>query len=337
MKYFNRALRAPCRGLRGLALSALSTLWLLASAGTVCAQANYPNRPIRMIVPFAPGGPTDIIARVMAAKLTEALGQQVVIDNRGGAGGNIGMALAARAVGDGYTVLMVSSSLMVNPSLYAKPGFDPVKDFVPITCVAASSNIITAHPSQPFKNAKELVAAVKASPGKFNYASPGAGTTPHLSGELLRLSLGIDIAHIPYTGAGPVVQAVLANQVTTGITAVPPAAPHIKAGSMRGIAVLAPKRAANIPDVLTAIEAGVSGIDSDTKQGFLAPAGTPQVIVDRLHREVVKLMHLPDVKERMAALGFDVVADTQQEFARTVHDEIAKWGKAIRAAKIKVE
>jgi tripartite-type tricarboxylate transporter receptor subunit TctC len=305
-------------------------------ASTGSGQA-YPTRPIRVIVPFAPGGPTDIIGRVMAAKLTEALGQQVVIDNRAGAGGNIGMGLAARAAGDGYTFLLVSSSLMVNPSLYAKPGFDPVKDFIPITCVAASSNIITAHPSQPFRNAKELVAAVKANPGKFNYASPGAGTTPHLSGELLRLSLGIDIAHIPYTGAGPVVQAVLANQVTTGITAVPPVAPHIKAGSIRGIAVTAPKRVANLPDVPTASEVGVNGIDSDTKQGFLAPAGTPKDIVERMHREVMKLMQLQDVKERMAALGFDIVADSQQEFSKTVHEEIAKWGKAIRAAKIKVE
>ena len=313
---------------------------LLACAGIAPAQAQtpaYPVRPIRVIVPFAPGGPTDIIGRVMAAKLAEALGQQVVIDNRGGAGGNIGMAMAARAANDGYTFLLVSSSLMVNPSLYAKPGFDPIKDFIPITCVAASSNIITAHPSQPFRNAKELVAAVKASPGKFNYASPGAGTTPHLSGELMRLSLGIDIAHIPYTGAGPVVGAVLANQVTTGITAVPPAAPHIKAGSIRGIAVLAPKRSANIPDVPTAIESGVAGIDSDTKQGFLAPAGTPKPVIDRMHREVMKLMQLPDVKERMAALGFDIVADSQQEFARTVNEEIAKWGKAIREAKIRVE
>ena len=319
---------------------------VLAMAVNVCAQAQptstsagqaFPNRPLRVIVPFAPGGPTDIIGRVMAAKLTEALGQQVVIDNRGGAGGNIGMAMAARAANDGYTYLLVSSSLMVNPSLYAKPGFDPIKDFIPITCVAASSNIITAHPSQPFRNAKDLVAAVKASPGKFNYASPGAGTTPHLSGELLRLSLGIDIAHIPYTGAGPVVQAVLANQVTTGITAVPPMAPHIKAGSIRGIAVLASRRSANIPDVPTAVESGVSGIDSDTKQGFLAPAGTPKEIVDRMHREVVKLMQLPDVKDRMAALGFDIVADSQAAFAQTVREEIAKWGKAIRDAKIKVE
>ena len=269
--------------------------------------------------------------------MSASMGQQVVVENRGGAGGNIGMAMAARAANDGYTFLLVSSSLMVNPSLYAKPGFDPIKDFIPITCVAASSNIITAHPSQPFRNAKELVAAVKASPGKFNYASPGAGTTPHLSGELMRLSLGIDIAHIPYTGAGPVVGAVLANQVTTGITAVPPAAPHIKAGSMRGIAVLAPKRSANIPDVPTAIESGVAGIDSDTKQGFLAPAGTPKEIVDRMHREVMKLMQLPDVKDRMATLGFDIVADSQQDFARTVNEEIAKWGKAIRAAKIRVE
>ena len=319
---------------------------VLAMAVNVCAQAQptstsagqaFPNRPLRVIVPFAPGGPTDIIGRVMAAKLTEALGQQVVIDNRSGAGGNIGMAMAARAANDGYTYLLVSSSLMVNPSLYAKPGFDPIKDFIPITCVAASSNIITAHPSQPFRNAKDLVAAVKASPGKFNYASPGAGTTPHLSGELLRLSLGIDIAHIPYTGAGPVVQAVLANQVTTGITAVPPMAPHVKAGSIRGIAVLASRRSANIPDVPTAVESGVSGIDSDTKQGFLAPAGTPKEIVDRMHREVVKLMQLPDVKDRMAALGFDIVADSQAAFAQTVREEIAKWGKAIRDAKIKVE
>ncbi len=316
-----------------------AALLLLAgvSAGAQAQAPAFPQRPLRVIVPFAPGGPTDIVGRVMAAKLTEALGQQVVIDNRGGAGGNIGMAMAARAANDGYTYLLVSSSLMVNPSLYAKPGFDPLKDFIPITCVAASSNIITAHPSQPFRNARELVAAVKASPGKFNYASPGAGTTPHLSGELLRLSLGIDIAHIPYTGAGPVVQAVLANQVTSGITAVPPMAPHIKAGSVRGIAVLASRRSANIPDVPTALESGVSGIDSDTKQGFLAPAGTPKDIVDRMHREVIKLMQLPDVKERMAALGFDIVADSQSAFAQTVRDEIAKWGKAIRAANIKVE
>jgi tripartite-type tricarboxylate transporter receptor subunit TctC len=319
----------------GTCAGALFALMILAS--TNLQAQPYPTRPIRVIVPFAPGGPTDIIGRVMAAKLTEALGQQVVIDNRGGAGGNIGMGLAARAAGDGYTFLLVSSSLMVNPSLYAKPGFDPIKDFIPITCVAASSNIITAHASQPFKNAKELVAAIKASSGKFNYASPGAGTTPHLSGELLRLSLGLDIAHIPYTGAGPVVQAVLANQVSIGFTAVPPMAPHIKSGSIRGIAVLAPKRASNIPDVPTAIEAGVSGIDSDTKQGFLAPAGTPKEVVDRMHREVMKLMQMPDVKERMAALGFDIVADSQQEFAKTVRDEIAKWGKAIRDAKIKVE
>ena len=290
-----------------------------------------------MIVPFAPGGPTDIISRIVAAKLTEALGQQVVIDNRAGAGGNIGMALAARAPADGYTFLMVSSSLMVNQSLYSKPGFDAVKDFIPITCVAASPNIITAHPSQPFRNAKELVAVVKAHPGKYNYASPGAGTTPHLSGELLRLSLGIDIAHIPYTGAGPVMQAVLGNQVTTGITAVPPVAPQIKAGSIRGIAVTAPKRAANIPDVPTASEFGVTGIDSDTKQGFLAPMGTPKPIIDRLHREVIKVMQLPDVKERMVTLGFDIVADSQAEFAKTVNEEIAKWGKAIRAANIRVE
>ena len=312
---------------------------MLAAATTVAAHAQqqYPNRPIRVIVPFAPGGPTDIISRIVAAKLTEALGQQVVIDNRAGAGGNIGMALAARAPADGYTFLMVSSSLMVNQSLYSKPGFDAVKDFIPITCVAASPNIITAHPSQPFKNAKELVAVVKANPGKYNYASPGAGTTPHLSGELLRLSLGIDIAHIPYTGAGPVMQAVLGNQVTTGITAVPPVAPQIKAGSIRGIAVTAPKRAANIPDVPTASEFGVTGIDSDTKQGFLAPMGTPKPIIDRLHREVIKVMQLPDVKERMVTLGFDIVADSQAEFAKTVNEEIAKWGKAIRAANIRVE
>lgn len=309
---------------------------LVFAAGSSSAQ-QYPNRPIRVIVPFAPGGPTDIISRVMAAKLTDALGQQVVIDNRAGAGGNIGMAMAARAAADGYTFLMVSSSLMVNPSLYSKAGFDPIKDFIPITCVAASPNIITAHPTQPFRNAKELIATVKANPGKYNYASPGAGTTPHLSGELLRLSLGLDIAHIPYTGAGPVMQAVLGNQVTTGITAVPPVAPQIKAGSIRGIAVLAPKRASTIPDVPTALEVGVSGIDSDTKQGFLAPAGTPKEIVDRMHREVMKLMQLPDVKDRMAALGFDIVADSQQEFAKTVRDEIAKWGRAIRAANIKVE
>ena len=324
-------------------MNKIKYLYLLAAVTAIAAPVTpalaqaFPGKSIRWILPYPPGGGSDTIARPFARKLSENIGQQVIVDNRGGAGGNIGMAMAARAANDGYTFLLVSSSLMVNPSLYAKPGFDPIKDFIPITCVAASSNIITAHPSQPFRNAKELVAAVKASPGKYNYASPGAGTTPHLSGELMRLSLGIDIAHIPYTGAGPVVGAVLANQVTTGITAVPPAAPHIKAGSMRGIAVLAPKRSANIPDVPTATESGVNGIDSDTKQGFLAPASTPKEVVDRMHREVMKLMQLPDVKDRMATLGFDIVADSQAAFAQTVREEIAKWGKAIREAKIRVE
>jgi tripartite-type tricarboxylate transporter receptor subunit TctC len=316
---------------------ALGTLGVLSVLCTAAAAQPYPVRPIRLIVPFAPGGPTDIIARVMAAKLSDALGQQVVVDNRAGAGGNIGMAMAARTPGDGYTLLMVSSSLMVNPSLYSNPGYDAQKDFIPITCVATSPNMISAHPSQPFHNAKELIAAVKASPGKFNYASPGAGTTPHLSGELMRLNYGLDIVHVPFAGAGPAVTAVLANQVTVGFTAVPPTVQHVKAGSIRGIAMLAPRRSPSLPDVPTAQEAGVTGIDSDTKQGLLVPAGTPQPIVERLHREVVKLVQLPDVRERMSALSFDIIADSQESFARTVREETAMWGKAIRAAHIHID
>ncbi len=311
-------------------------LALCGAAGAVGAQP-YPARPIRMIVPFAPGGPTDIIGRVMAAKLTDTLGQQVVIDNRAGAGGNIGMALAARAAPDGHTILLVSSSLMVNPSLYRNPGFDPVRDFVPVTCAAASPNVITAHPSQPFKGLKDLIALVRAQPGKFNFASPGAGTTPHLSGELLRLTQKIDLAHIPYAGAGPVIQAMLANQVTVGITAVPPASPHIKAGTLRGIAVTAAKRSGGLPEVPTTVESGVPGLESDTKQGVLFPAGTPKPVVDRVHAEIMKIMQMPDVKDRMAALGFEVIANTQSEFAQQMRDDIAKWGKAIRDANIRVE
>ncbi len=307
------------------------------SAQSVAQTLNYPSHPIRVLVPFAPGGPTDIIARVVAAKLTEALGQQVVIDNRAGAGGNIGMGMAVHAPADGYTLLMASSSLMVNPSLYAKPGFDPIKDFVAISCVATSPNVITAHPSQPFKNAKELVAYVKANPGRSSFGSPGTGTTPHLSGELLRLSAGLDISHVPYAGAGPAVQAVLGNQVTVSFSAVPPAAQLIKAGTLRGVALTAPKRSVNLPEVPTASESGVNGIDSDTKQGLLAPRGTPQAIVDRLNREIQKLMQLSDVKERMLALSFDVVADTPQQFSRTIRSEMNVWSKAIQAAQIKVD
>src|SRR3954465_2148090 len=239
------------------------------------ADAPYPSRPVRMIVPFAPGGPTDVIARVIAQKLSELWAHQVVVDNRAGAGGNIGMGLATTAPPDGYTILVVSSSFVVNPSLYAKIPYDPYKSFIPVTNAAASPNVFTVHPATAAKTMQDLVALAKSNPGKFSIATPGVGTTPDLGAELLKMATGADIVRVPYGGAGPAVAAVLGNQVQIGSTALPPTTPHIQAGRLRALAVTSAKRSSALPDVQTMAEAGFKGQESDTLQGVLLPAGTP--------------------------------------------------------------
>ena len=312
---------------------------LLAATITPAAagEAAWPTRPVRMIVPFAPAGPTDVIARVVAQKLTETWGQQVVVDNRAGAGGNIGMGLAAQALPDGYTVLFVSSSFVVNPSLYAKIPYDPYKTFIPVTNAAASPNVFTVHPSVPAKSMQELVALAKANPRKYNIATPGVGTTPDLGAELLRMTTQADIVRVPYGGAGPAVAAVVGNQVQIGCTALPPTTPHIQGNRLRALAVTSVKRSAALPDVPTIGEAGFKGQEGDTLQGVLLPAGTPRAIVTRLHSDIVRALAQPDTKERVAALGFDVIASSPEEFTAQIKAEIAKWGKVVKAAGLKAD
>ncbi len=303
----------------------------------VCYAQSYPTHPVRMIVPFAPGGPTDLIARILAQKLSESLGQQFVVENHAGAGGNIGMGLAAKASADGYHILVASSSFVVNPSLYAKNSYDPIKDFAPVTLAAASPNVLVVHPSVPAKNLQELVALVKANPGKYSYAQPGTGTTPHLSGELFRITFKLDIVSVPFNGAAPAITSTLGGHTPIAVTAVPPAMPHIKSGALRALAVTSAKRTAGLPDVPTMAEAGAPGQEAETMQGVLVPAGTPREIIDRLQREIVKIVALPDVKERLATLGFDPIANKPEEFGAYIKSEIARWAKVINEANIKVE
>jgi tripartite-type tricarboxylate transporter receptor subunit TctC len=307
----------------------IGTLAAVAALGSLTAAAqDYPTRPVRLIVPFAAGGPTDVIARVVAQKLTEGLGHQVVVDNRAGAGGNIGMGLAAGAPADGHTLIMVSSSFVVNPGLY--------KSFVPISNVAASPNVFTVHPSIPAKTMKELLTLVTADPKKFSVATPGIGTTPDLAAQLLKVTTKLDFITVPFGGAGPAVGAVVANQVQIGCTALPPTTPHIKAGRLRGIAVTGAKRSATIDFVPTMAEVGFKGQESDTLQGLLAPAGTSKAIVSKLHAQVAKMIAAPDFKERVEGLGFDIIGSSPADFAAQVKLEVEKWTKVVQAAGIKV-
>jgi tripartite-type tricarboxylate transporter receptor subunit TctC len=317
-------------------IRSLATVAALILAGPSLAQT-YPNKPVKVIVPFAPAGPTDVIARILGQKLSEALGQQFVIENQAGAGGNIGIGNAAKAAPDGYTILVVSSSFVVNPSLYDKIPYDPNKDLAPVTMAAASPNVLVVHPSVEAKTVKELVALIKANPGKYSYAMPGAGTTPHLSGELLKLSAKLDLVTVPFNGAGPAVQSVVGGHTPIGFTAVPPSAPQVKAGTLRALAVTSAKRSSALPDVPTMAEAGFPGQEADTLQGVLVPAATPKEIVALLHRELVKAIAAPDVQQRFAELGFDAAGTTPEQFAAQIKDEIAKWGKVIREANIKVQ
>ena len=313
---------------------------LLAGAALFACSASaqqYPARPIRMIVPFAPGGPTDVIARLLALKLSETWGQQIVVDNRGGAGGNIGMGLAARANPDGYTILLVSSSFVVNPSLYAKIPYDPYKDLIPVSNLAASPHVFFMHPSSPVKSVAELVTQAKSNPGKLSIATPGIGTTPDLSARLFAMTARIDLTAVPYGGGGLSLAAVLGNQVSLGCQAIPPVTPHIKGGRLRAIALTATKRSDALPDVPTLAEAGYSGQEADTLQGLLVPAGTPKAVVNKIAGDVRRMMALPDIKQRVTDLGFDVIASTPGEFSVQIRNEIEKWGKVIKSAGIKAE
>jgi len=298
---------------------------------------NYPDKPVKIIVPFAPAGPTDVVARLIATKLSERLGKQFYIENVTGAGGNTGMGQAARSAPDGYTILFVSSSYVVNPNLYPKIPYDPYKDFTPVTVAGDAPNILLVHPSVPAKTVGELIDYIRANPGKVSYASAGTGTTPHLSGELFRLSMKLDIVHVPFSGAGPAIQSIAGGHTPMAFTSLPPAIPLIQDGKIRPLAVSAEKRVAALPSVPTLAEAGLPDQEADTLQAVLVPVGTPRPIVDFLYREIKTIVALPDIKERFAVLGLDPITNTPEEFAAQIKKEIAKWGKVIHDANIKME
>jgi tripartite-type tricarboxylate transporter receptor subunit TctC len=307
---------------------------VLAAVCTAHAQPNYPNKPVRMIVPFAPGGATDTIARLVAQQLAISLRQQFNVENHGGAGGNIGMGVAANTPPDGHMILTVSNSYYLNPSLHPKIPYSPEKDFAPVTLVATSPYLLTVHPSMPAKSLKELVALLKSNPGKYSYASPGRGTPGHLAGELFRLPRGLDVTHVPFKGGNPAITSTVAGHTPLSFSSLPTAAPHVKAGTLRALAVMSAKRSPALPDVPTTAEAGIPGLEVEIISGMLVRAGTPSANIDRLHREIAKAVALPEVAKRMAALGFVPVVNTPAAFDAWLKVELPKWAKVIRDAKM---
>jgi len=313
---------------------ALAALAIPASA---YAQV-YPAKPVRMIVAYPPGGGTDIVGRMVAQKLGETLGQSVLVENRGGASGNLGTELAARAVPDGYTILMGNvAPNAINVSLFKNLAFDPVADFVPVSLVASTPNILVVHPSIPARTVKEVIALAKAKPGTLNFASAGVGSSSHLAGELFRILAGADIVHVPYKGAGPAIVDVLSGQVQLYFATMPAAMPHVKSGKLAAVAVTSSRRSQALPDLPTTAEAGVPGYEASTWYGVLAPARTPAAVIARLHENIVKILAVSETRARLADQGFEPVGNSPEEFGAYIKSEIAKWGKVIGDAGIRPE
>jgi tripartite-type tricarboxylate transporter receptor subunit TctC len=314
----------------------LAAVLVLIGAAPSMAQ-HYPNRPVRVVVGFPAGGPTDVIARIVAQNLSDSLGQQFYVENMPGAGGNTASGQVARVTPDGYTIMAISTGFIVNPSLYAKVPYDPLKDFVAVTLVAASPNVVVVNPQVPAKSLPELVKLIRDNPGKYSYAGPGVGSTPHLGGELFRLSYKLDLVHVPFTGAAPAVQATVGNHTPIAFTALPSSLAAIQAGQVRAIGIAATERAAQVPDVPTFAEQGITGQEADTLTGIVAPAGTPKEIVELLAREIAKSVARPDVREKLATLGFKPVANTPDEWSARIKLEIDKWGKVVKDANLRIE
>lgn len=315
------------------AMSAISLSAQAADKAADKAAGNYPVRPIRIIVTYPPGGGVDLAARVIGQKLIDAFGQQVIIDNRGGGGGNIAMEMGARAQPDGYTLTMSAAGpTAINVSLYSKVPFDPVKDYAPVARVASTVYALVVHPSVEARSVKELIALARTRPGKLTFASAGIGAPPHLAGELLKTMAGIDIVHVPYKGTGPAIADLVGGQVTMMFSDALAAVPQIKAGKLRGLAVSSPRRFAFAPDLPTVAESGVPGFSAVGWTGLLAPAGTPRPIVQKLNAEIVRVLPLPDVREKLAGDGSEFGKNTPEEFSKFIKEEIAKWGKVIKAS-----
>jgi tripartite-type tricarboxylate transporter receptor subunit TctC len=301
------------------------------------AAASYPTRQVRVIVPYPAGGPTDVMARLVAQHLTESLGQNFFVENLTGASGVVGTGTAANSPGDGHTILFVTNDFAVAPTVSSKVPYDAVKSFAPVTIAAASPQVVVIHPSFPAKNMQELIALAKASPGKYNYASLGIGFGQLSSERLFRLGLGLDVVRVPFPGAAPIITSTLAGHTPMAFLGLPPAAPHIKEGTLRALAVTSAKRSPVFPNVPTMAESGVPDQESELIIGVLVPAATPKPIVDQLQRQIARIVALPDVKERLDALGFAPVASTPEAYATQIKADIETWSKVVREANIKVE
>jgi tripartite-type tricarboxylate transporter receptor subunit TctC len=317
--------------------------WLLVAgllmslgAGAQDAAKDYPNRPIKFIVPYPPAGGTDIVARTLTEPLAALLGQSIIVDNRGGAAGNIGTDLAAKAAPDGYTVLFTLSSHTINPKLYDKLPFDVEKDFAPISLAAMIPQVLAVNPDVPVHNVKELIALARAQPGKLNYASVGTGSPAHIAGELFKLKTGIDMVHVPYKGGGPAVTAALGGQVQLLIVSLPAALQYVKAGRLRALAVTSEARSVAAPDIPTITESGVDCV-VNSWYGALAPAKTPPLIVARLQGAFAKVLATPEIQQKLLVQGAEATSSTSAEFDRVIKDELAKWDYVIHEAKIKPE
>lgn len=298
----------------------------------------YPSRPVRMIVPFPPSGSTDIMARVVAQKLTQKLGQQVIVDNRGGAGGTIGMNIAAKAPPDGYTVMMSTSiTHTVGASLYSKLPYNVLTDFAPITLAASVPLLLVVNPTLPAKSVKELIQLAKAKPGQLNYASPGSGTSGHLAAEMFKSMAGVDIVHVPYKGGGPAVVDLIGGQVQMLILSAVATLPHVKTGKLRALAVTGLSRSAKLPDIPTVSESGLPGYEVVLWYGISAPAKTPAPIVSRLNHDIVAIMRSPEMRERLASEAGEPIGNTPEEFEKIIRADVAKWAKIVRESGIKAD
>jgi len=324
-------------------MTLLRRQFLHLAAGSLVAPAlssfalaqTYPARPVRVLVPYAPAGPADILARLAAQKLSDQLGKQFYVENIGGTGGNIGMGQGARAPADGYTVLVVPPNIVVNPAMYDTVPYDPYKDFDPVTIAVSAPTVLSVHPSLAVQTVKDLVTLIRSGDARYSFASPGTGTPPHLIGEHFRLLLGLDLVHVPFNSAGQAVASTLAGHTPIAFSSLPPAVPQIKDGKLRALAVTSKMRSPTLPDVPSMVEAGYPEIEGEGWFAFIVPAGTPSEITALLNREIVKLIALPDVKEKMAALGFTAVGTTPEQAAALFRTESAKWAKVIRETGIK--
>jgi len=325
------------RRLMRVATGMLAALCLLAAP--LCgAQSSYPSKPVRLVVPFPAGGTTDILARAAAQKLSEAWGQQVIVDNRPGAGGNIGAELVAKAPPDGYTLLMGTvGTHAINSSLYSKMPYDHIKDFAPAVLVAGVPNVLVVNPSMPFNSVQDLIAYAKANPGKLNFASSGSGTSIHLSGELFKSLTGVQITHVPYKGSAQALTDLLGGQVQLMFDNLPSSLAFIKAGKLRALAVTSTTRAAALPDVPTMVEAGVPGFEATAWFGILAPAGTPREAITRINTEIAKWLASPDAREKLSAQGAIAAGGSPEDFAKHIASETAKWARVVKESGAKVE